>query len=329
MSDADKNWVDFRVVKDRVTLEMILDHYQINWLRKKKSELVGRCPIHQGDGERTFHVNPDKGAFNCFSCHAHGNVLDFVAAMEKCTVRDAALMIAEWFGIETEKKVGESAPPKTSSAGTPSPKKKTAKPEEPEVINPPLKFYLRVDPDHAYGLGRGLSPETIENFGAGLCLSKGMFAGRYIVPLHNEEGELVGYAGRAIDETDPKYLFPSSEKGFYKSRLLFNLHRLVGESEQPVVVVEGFFDCMKVHQAGFPSVALLGSSLSDEQAKLLAAHFDRAILLLDGDEAGQRGTEEAVLKLSPLMFVKSISLPSGQQPDELGAEDLQAFLAER
>jgi DNA primase len=60
-----------------------------------------------------------------------------------------------------------------------------------------------------------------------LCLSKGMFAGRYVIPVHNPQGELVGYAGRALDEeTEPRYLFPPSDKGFYKSHLLFNLQRI-------------------------------------------------------------------------------------------------------
>jgi DNA primase catalytic core, N-terminal domain len=69
--------------------------------------------------------------------------------------------------------------------------------------------------------------EILSQFGCGLCLSKGMFAGRYVIPVHNPQGELVGYAGRALDEeTEPRYLFPPSDKGFYKSHLLFNLQRI-------------------------------------------------------------------------------------------------------
>src|SRR6266571_262842 len=100
------NWVDFKTVKEAVTMEMALEHYQINWLRKEKQELVGRCPIHQGEGERAFHVSTTKNAFNCFSCKARGNVLDFVAAMEKCSVRDAALKLTEWFSISIPEQSG-------------------------------------------------------------------------------------------------------------------------------------------------------------------------------------------------------------------------------
>ena len=95
----EKNWVDFKAVKSAVSMQQLLDRYQINWLRKSGGELRGRCPIHKGDGQDAFHVNVSKNAFNCFSCHARGNVLDFVAAMEKCSVRDAALKLQDWYSI--------------------------------------------------------------------------------------------------------------------------------------------------------------------------------------------------------------------------------------
>ena len=94
------NWVDCKAVKAAVSMEQILGRYQVNWLRKKNDELQGRCPIHQGKGQSSFHVNLTRNAFHCFSCKAHGNVLDFVAAMAKCRVRDAALKLAEWFTIK-------------------------------------------------------------------------------------------------------------------------------------------------------------------------------------------------------------------------------------
>lgn len=329
---SDKPWVDFRLLKEQVTLEMALDHYQINWLRNKGSELVGRCPIHQGEGERAFRVNLEKGAFNCFSCHKHGNVIDFVAAMEGISIREAALKLAGWFGVETGYKAGETPEAKPRKKARPDAKQdKPVKTAPPAVVNPPLKFSLRVDPDHQYGLDRGLLPETLEHFGAGLCMSKGTFSGRFVFPLHNEQGDLVGYAGRSIDDAEPKYLFPAGEKGFYKSHLLFNLHRLIGqlEPDQPVIVVEGFFDCMKVHLAGFPCVAILGSWLSDEQAELLISHFDRVLLLLDGDDAGRQGTEDAVVKLASHLWVTALSLPDGVQPDQMTPEDLQNLLGGR
>src|SRR5258707_14408519 len=96
------NWVDFKAVKTAVTLQMVLGHYGVNWLRKKEDELRGRCPIHKGEGTDTFHANLIKNAFHCFSCRSRGNVLDFVAAMEQCTVRDAAVKLAEWFSVVSD-----------------------------------------------------------------------------------------------------------------------------------------------------------------------------------------------------------------------------------
>jgi len=100
-----KEWVDFKAVKDAVDIQMVLGHYGVKGLTKSGDELRGACPIHKGSARsKNFTVNIRKNAFNCFSkdCKARGNVLDFVAAMEHCDVRDAALKLAEWF------KIGES-----------------------------------------------------------------------------------------------------------------------------------------------------------------------------------------------------------------------------
>jgi DNA primase len=77
-----KDWVDFRLVKQAVSMQALPDRYGISWLRKNRDELWDRCPVHKGEGERSFHINIVKNAFQCFSCTARGNVLDFVAAME-------------------------------------------------------------------------------------------------------------------------------------------------------------------------------------------------------------------------------------------------------
>jgi len=325
----EKNWVDFKAVKAAVSIEQVIARYGINWLRKEGDELRGRCPIHRGDGERTFHVSLGKNVFHCFSCKKRGNVLDFVAAMERCSVRDAGLKLQEWFGLPIGESGGAVKTPAVSSASSSkAASKKTPAEKAAAIINPPLGFQLRIDASANYGTNRGVSKEVLEYFGAGLCVSKGTFAGRFLIPLHDQLGQLVGYAGRSIDGKDPKYLFPPGEKGFHKSHLLFNLHRVVKEVEgdQPVAVVEGFFDCMKVHQAGFPCVALLGSSLSEQQEEMLAAEFGRVILMLDGDDAGRSGAEDCARRLVRRMFVRIVTLLDGQQPDQLGAEELLRLL---
>src|SRR6266478_1882339 len=94
-------WVDFKAVKESVTIQMALDHYGLR-LSKNGDELRGKCPLHDGSvRSKDFTVNVRKNVFKCFSskCGARGNVLDFVAGMEGCSVRDAALRLSEWFRI--------------------------------------------------------------------------------------------------------------------------------------------------------------------------------------------------------------------------------------
>jgi DNA primase len=311
------NWVDFRVVKQAVTMEVLLDRYSINWLQKNNDELRGRCPIHKGEGERSFHVSLTKNAFNCFSCKARGNVLDFVAAMEDCTIREAAIKIRDWYTI------GEQGDVQNTSA---KPAPLVAAELAETIINPPLSFQLRVDRGHDYGKSRGLTQETIETFGAGFCLSKGTFAGRYLIPLHNEVGELIGYIGRSLDEVEPRYLFPSKDKGFRKSRLLFNLHRIEKSAEQ-IILVEGCFACMYLWQAGFPSLALLGSTLSKEQEGMLISRFEKVLLLFDGDAAGRKATDDCLVRLGRKLWVKALILPDGKQPDDLVPEAIAELIA--
>jgi DNA primase len=143
-----------------------------------------------------------------------------------------------------------------------------------------------------------------------------------VIPIHNSSGELVAYAGRSIDGAEPRYKFPA---GFHKSLELFNLHRVGGELS--VVLVEGFFDCMKVAQAGFPCVALMGSTMSKAQEDLLAEHFGEVILMLDADEAGRKATEEIGDRLRERVFlVKTIVLNVDKQPDQFSTEEIHREL---
>ena len=159
-------------------------------------------------------------------------------------------------------------------------------PTAPGESNRPLAFTLQgIDPHHPYLAGRGVDSNTAAHFGIGFYPGKGSMEGRIIIPIHNEEGILVAYAGRSLGQTEPRYKFPAR---FRKSLVLFNLHRAVHHGKA-VIVVEGFFDCFNVYQAGFPCVvALMGCSLSHRQEALLQQHFRQVTLMLDGDNAGRR-----------------------------------------
>ena len=317
-------FVDFKEVKEKVSMEMVLARSGMSELKRSGENFRGKCPFHEGDGKRTLSVSLEKNLWYCFSCRAGGNVLDWVAKMDGSTIREAALKLQDLFlKGETEAKPKQEAKQEER-------KQKTG---EPGVINPHLGFKLRLDAGHQYGQSRGFSKEILEQHGAGYCLSKGMFAGRFCFELANERGELIGYAGRRVDDNCddaevPKYLFPSSEKGFQKRYVLWNFDREVSELgvDAEVVVVEGFWDCLRVKEIGYPCVALLGSSLSENQTDLLATYFRRAILLLDGDKSGRQGTDDSLKRLGRRMFVKALELPEGKQPDMLSREEMVLLL---
>jgi DNA primase len=177
---------------------------------------------------------------------------------------------------------------------------------------------------HPYLASRSLTPQIIRTFGLGLYTGKGLLRGRIVIPIHNASGELIAYAGRAVDGQEPKYRFPA---GFRKSLVLFNLHRAIAADARAVVVVEGFFDTIAVHQAGYPVVGLMGSTLSRHQADLLVTHFDRVILMLDGDEAGRQGATSIAQALGGRMSVSAISLADRSQPDQLAPGEIQRLLS--
>jgi DNA primase len=138
----------------------------------------------------------------------------------------------------------------------------------------------------------------------------------------------VAYAGRwpgEPPEGEGKYKLPV---GFHKSLVVFNLHRAKAQAKDAgLIVVEGFFDAMRLHAAGFPNVvALMGSAMSEAQEALIVSTVGpdgKVILMLDEDDAGWKGREDALMRLSRRVYVKVIGLgEEGRQPDTMGKEDL-------
>ena len=146
-----------------------------------------------------------------------------------------------------------------------------------------------------------------------------------VIPIQNERGQLLAYAGRSIDGTGPKYKLPTD---FAKSRVLFNLHRAIAHRQQTMVVVERFFDCLKVHQAGLPGVvALMGCSQSEHQETLLLRNFHNVALMLDADSAGVHGSAVIADRLSKHCVVEIVGLATGQQPDRLSTPEIHRALS--
>ena len=190
----------------------------------------------------------------------------------------------------------------------------------------PLSFSLPLS-WHPYLDHRGIDSSTAAQFRVGYYAGPGFLRGRIAFPIHDSEGRLVAYAGRSIDGSEPRYLFPP---GFRKSQVVFNLHRACREvAARPAgcVIVEGFFDCLRVHQAGYSKViALMGVNLSELQENLLLARFREVVLMLDADEAGRRATQQLAARLRESVSLHIAEVPSGRQPDQLSSEEIELIL---
>ena len=195
-------------------------------------------------------MNVDKNVWACQSAsymegrggRKGGNVLDFVAHMEGCSVRDAALNLNHWFNVQDDQDDLTTVATETAVRRPPSRKQgkklaaKEKSPEgESEGENKVLGFELKgIDSSHADLKTRGIKPETADHFGVGFFPGKGSMKGRVVFPIRNPAGELVGYAGRSIDDSEPRYKVPG---GLKKSLLLWGLDSAVA-SVVPLTVLD-------------------------------------------------------------------------------------------
>jgi len=338
---AKKPFVDFRDIRARITMEQVLTHYQLlDTFKRNGKSWSGPCPIHKGSNKTQFRVDTEKNIWNCFSeCKHGGNTLDFIARMENISIHDAALKACEWFVIPLDEVKDSGDPPETSAAPKPAAAKfKPAPPPPPEddKPNPVLKFKLdKLQREHPYLVQeRGLTQETIIDFGLGYFTGeRGMMVGHIVIPIHNIKGELVAYAGRwpgePPDKDTPKYKIPA---GFKKSQEVFNLDKASQEAAaNPLVIVEGFFDVIKLHQHGYRKVvALMGCTMSAVQEELIRQHTDPQgyiIVMLDENAAGQTGRKDIAGRLGGHCWVKTHVFPRpDMEPEHLTAEEVRDLL---
>lgn len=165
--------LNIQALKQTVTMQQILEHYEISLHKASSCRLSGPCPIHQGDNPQAFQVDLNKNLFHCFTHCGGGSIFDFVMKMENSSFFNAALKINSWF---------------------------------------PSIQKLKLAPDHSFLEQRSIKPILAEFFELGFC-SYGLLKNRIAIPLHNTKGNILGYMGRAISaSTSPKYLFPKNFK---------------------------------------------------------------------------------------------------------------------
>ncbi len=329
-------------------------------LRKRGNDLVGLCPFH-GEKSPSFHVHPDRGFFKCFGCGVGGDVLTFVQKQENLSFPDALRLLAKRVGVELE-----AEDPRAARARS----EREAIYHANDVARAWFHRMLlspQGEAARAYCAGRGITDATIELFSLGyapdgwdgltdelrrndvdlnLAATAGLlkpsarggfydfYRERLMVPTLANTGETIAFGGRALGDAEPKYLNTATTPVYTKGRFLFalNVARRAAARDDTAIVVEGYLDCIALHQAGFANaVAALGTAFTPEQARELARIVSRVILCFDADAAGVEATLKSIDVLAAQgVAVFAVRIPDGKDPDDFlrrhGADALRALL---
>lgn len=275
----------------------------------------GRCPFHHGDNPQSFRIMGDR--WKCYSCRRYGTAIDIVFRFDN-TIDNKSFPAGIRRLDEIRKDLNLDV-----KQDKPRGKKKSindAKSWRPKKLpwtRSCNKFLARE---------RGLTPETCQHFGLRMTIAQtGILSRRIIIPIHDAQGKQISWAARKTisDQEGPKYLMP---EGFPAWMHLYNMDRAIRIDERvDIVVVEGYFDVYRVHQAGYPHVVSpFGSYMTSQQADLLHRYAKSVILMYDGDPAGQRAAESAAKEL----FVKTytVDLPEGSDPGGMSEEEILHYL---
>ena len=358
-------------VKERADIVEVVGEHVV--LKKKGREFVGICPFHD-DSKPSMTVSPAKQFYYCFSCGAGGNSIKFLMEFQRQSFSDVVLDLARRYqlpietvdGPQQERLRQQLSRRETlqralalasgwfrSQLKSPSGQAALAYLTEQRGFSPATleTFELGYAPDQWDGLLKhlqqveGLSPEILE--AAGLVVPRkggngfyDRFRHRVIVPIHDRQGRVIGFGGRSLDGSDPKYLNSPETEVFEKGKHLFGLDKATNPIRKAdrAVVVEGYFDVIAMHAAGITNaVAALGTALSNQQITQLCRISDskRIILNFDADGAGVRAANRAIgeveqLALQGQLELRVLHLPSGKDPDEFlkghGAGEYRSLL---
>lgn len=314
-------------------------------LRKRGNDLVGLCPFH-GEKTPSFHVHPDRGFFKCFGCGAGGDVISFFQKLENITFPEAVRELAKRAGVEVEAETPASARTRTEKEAIYQANELAA-----AFFNRTLVLSPEAAAARAYCAGRGLSNATIESFRLGyapdrwsalldelnangidsaLAARAGLvkegqrgyydfYRGRLMIPTYATTGEVVAFGGRALDGSEPKYLNTSTTPVYTKGRGVYALERARRAAVQrgSLIVVEGYLDCIALHQAGFTNaVASLGTAFTADQAAELRKHAEHIFVCFDADAAGSAATAKSIdLLVAANCSPRIVELPPGDDPD--------------
>ena len=327
-------------------------------LKRSGANLFGLCPFH-GEKTPSFSVAPDKGIYYCFGCHKGGGVINFQMEIEGLSYGDAVLALAKRAGMEVPED------PQFQSRYKQQERLWALSKEAARYFH--SKLYA---PEGAEGLSyaqkRGMPKSTLTKFGigfapngwnglvdamkakgytdqelkdAGLVSEKNgriydRFRNRLLFPIIDVRGNVIGFGGRVMDDSTPKYLNSPETIIFNKRKNLFALNLAKKSKLGYLILVEGYMDAVALHQYGFDcAVASLGTSLTQEHAVLLSRYTEQVVLIYDGDEAGQNATRRAIPMLEAAgIQVKVLRMHDAKDPDEYlkkyGADKFKVLLEE-
>ncbi|MBE6904138.1 MAG: DNA primase [Ruminococcaceae bacterium] len=338
-------------LKDRINIEdYILRNLQ---LKRTGSNIVGLCPFHS-EKTPSFTVFPDTQSFYCFGCGAGGDIISYVMRMENLDYLEAIRLLAEYAGL-TVPETDDDRQNSVQRARIIEMNKKAAGFFHKCLYDPKAKVAQE------YVKKRGLLQKTIRHFGIGFApdswsdlrdylKSQGFsenemvagglavknteknsvydkFRNRLMFPIIDLRGNVIGFGGRVLDDSKPKYLNSPDTLAFKKSLNLFALNFAKNSPAGKLILCEGYMDVISMHQAGFDyAVATLGTAITKEQARLISRYSKEVVLAYDADGAGQAATNKAITLLNEVgVNVKVLSIVGGKDPDEF----IRTFGAER
>ena len=316
-------------------------------LRKAGARLAGLCPFHR-EKTPSFYVNPSMQAFHCFGCGAGGDVFSFLMQHEKMTFPEAVRHLAARSGVPFPDRRGQGTDALERIRETLRMARAwfRSQIEGPEGIEARTYLDARgILPATREAYGLGFVPESWDGLlrharavaseraliEAGLAVESesgrvyDRFRHRVMIPIETAGASPLGFGGRALGDTEPKYLNSPETPVYHKGAVLYGTGpaREGTRSEGRVVVVEGYFDVIGLAQGGISGVVgTCGTALTPEQAMQLKRLSDRVVLVFDGDEAGLRAALRALpVLVGPVPEVRVLLPPPGKDPDLWIRED--------
>ena len=332
-------------------------------LKRQGTDYRGPCPFHQGT-HRNFSVSPKKAIYYCFVCHEGGDVFNFLTKRLGVDWPTAVKMVAEKSGIEVVETQSRRSDEKDTREplwevnGAAADYFRSILWED--DLGKSARAYIEergVNRELADKVGLGFAPREIGLMRAhlntlgfdddrlievgllhtpdGTSEPRPRFRDRLIFPIYDVSSRVVGFGGRLLGAGEPKYLNSAESPVFSKGKLLYGLNwaKQAARRDERMLVVEGYFDVVRLIGAGIESVvAPMGTALTDEQAKLIRRYTERVYLLYDSDKAGLKATFRSGDELlAQGAAVQVVTLPEGEDPDTFvrtnGARGLEAQIS--